>query len=451
MILAEVFMPVRPLSRRGFLAGSLSGAASLALPRSSRADSPGVVNAAVPVRKLTGGTQHHWFGYYDKLQFSPGDRHVLSNEIEFEGRSPTAEDSITVGYVDRATPLSEVGGGFQAVGRSAAFSWQQGCMLQFRPDSQGTGHGMQVVWNDREGDGYVCRIKDLAVPAGPTRTVAEPIYALAPDGKTGINADFRRINELRRGYGYDGLPDPQRDELVPKDSGVRSVNLDTGEGELIFSIADAAAIEPRQPSMDGAKHYFNHLLFSPSGERFIVLHRWRPNGGRGGRRTRMFTMNRDGSEPYVLDPSGSTSHFIWRDSEHVCAWSRPAGKPGGFYLFTDRTSEIRPVGAGVMTADGHNTYLPDPPDANWAPGDWILNDTYPTPRNGARLQTVYLYHVPTGKRTNLASFHSPPAYSGEWRCDTHPRISRDGRTVCVDSPHSEGRQLYTLDISGIVG
>ena len=47
-----------------------------------------------------------------------------------------------------------------------------------------------------------------------------------------------------------------------------------------------------------------------------------------------------------------------------------------------------------MTADGHNTYLPDPPDANWEPGEWILCDTYPTPRAGARLQTVYLYHRP---------------------------------------------------------
>ncbi|NNJ27356.1 hypothetical protein [Alienimonas chondri] len=431
-----------PLSRRSFVGGSLAGAASLALPRIGRGET-GVKNAAVPVRKLTDGPKQHWFGYYDKLQFSPDDALVLSNEIDFEGRSPTAEDSIGVGFVDRTT-----GGGYRPLGRSAAFGWQQGCMLQFRP-----GHGTEVLWNDRDGDRFVCRLDGIStdpVETGPRmRTIPEPIYTVAPDGKTGLNADFRRINDLRPGYGYAGLPDPHADELVPEESGVRSVNLDTGESELIFSIAQAAAIEPRQASMDGAKHYFNHLLYSPNGERFIVLHRWRPDGGKGGFQTRMFTVNADGSEPYVLDPSGHTSHFIWRDPDHICAWSKPAGKPWGFYLFKDRTDEVTAVGAEAMPANGHNTYLPDPPNANWAPGEWILNDTYP--QGSDRLQTVYLYHVPTDKRVNLASFHSPPAYKGEWRCDTHPRVSRDGRTVCVDSPHDGGRQLYELDISGIVG
>ena len=324
-------------------------------------------------------------------------------------------------------------------------------MLQFRPDARGLGHGTQVVWNDRDGDRFVCRVADVARRIAP-RTVTEPIYTLAPDGKTGLNADFRRINDLRPGYGYAGLPDPFAGELVPDGSGVRSVDLETGESDLIFSIADAAAIQPRQPSMDGAKHYFNHLLYNTDGSRFIVLHRWRPDGGKGGFQTRMFTVNADGTEPYVLDPSGHTSHFIWRDAGHVCAWTKPAGKPWGFYLFRDRTDEVEPVGAGVMTVNGHNTYLPHPPDAAWEPGEWVLNDTYPTPRDGARMQTVYLYNTLDGRRVDLGRFHSPPAYNGEWRCDTHPRFSRDGRTVCIDSPHGgDGRQLYALDVSGVVG
>ncbi|HEX6987608.1 MAG TPA: hypothetical protein VF170_19670, partial [Planctomycetaceae bacterium] len=138
------------------------------------------------------------------------------------------------------------------------------------------------------------------------------------------------------------------------------------------------------------------------------------------------------------------SHFIWRDPEHVCAWTKPAGKPAGFYLFRDRSREVTPVGPGVMTVNGHNTYLPF-----GETGEWILNDTYP---DKDRRQTVYLYHVPTGRRTDLGRFHSPPEYAGEWRCDTHPRSSRSGKLVCIDSPHGrEGRQLHLLDIGGVVG
>lgn len=53
-----------------------------------------------PTRQITRGPGFHWFGYYDKLQFSPDNRFVLSNKVNFEHRSPTAEDRIEVGMID---------------------------------------------------------------------------------------------------------------------------------------------------------------------------------------------------------------------------------------------------------------------------------------------------------------------------------------------------------------
>ena len=80
---------------------------------------------------------------------------------------------------------------------------------------------------------------------------------------------------------------------------------------------------------------------------------------------------------------------------------------------------------------------------------WILNDTYPT--GVRRHQTPCLYHEPTRVRHDLANFHLPIEYAGEWRRDTHPRSSKDGRCVTVDSPHAgTGRQVWLLDVSEIV-
>jgi hypothetical protein len=44
----------------------------------------------VPARPITKPPGHHWFGYYDKLEFDPQGRYVLSNRAAFEGRSPLA-------------------------------------------------------------------------------------------------------------------------------------------------------------------------------------------------------------------------------------------------------------------------------------------------------------------------------------------------------------------------
>jgi hypothetical protein len=307
----------------------------------------------------------------------------------------------------------------------------------------------EVVWNDREGDRHVCRILD--VKTKKTRTLPRPIYTLSNDGRWAITADFSRIQRMRPGYGYVGLADPCHEDLAPRESGVWKMDLDTGESELIFSLADAAAIDHNGKSLKGNWHYFNHLLINPDDSRFIVLHRWRKSTGSGanaeptgGFTTRMFTVAMDGSDRCIVDPSGYTSHFIWRDPQHICAWTRPEGMKSAFYLFKDQTREIEIVGEGVMPVNGHNTYLPGQNN------QWILNDTYP--QGPRREQTPYLFHVPTGRRVDLGHFHLPPEYQGEWRCDLHPRASNDGLTVAIDSPHGGGgRQVHLIDVREIVG
>jgi Tol biopolymer transport system component len=94
-----------------------------------------------------------------------------------------------------------------------------------------------------------------------------------------------------------------------------------------------------------------------------------------------------------------------------------------------------------MPSNGHCSYLPG--------GKWILNDTYP---DAQRNQHVYLYNVKGDRRVPLGAFYLPPEYRGEWRCDTHPRFSPDGRSVIIDSAHGgNGRQMYLIDISEIIG
>lgn len=95
-------------------------------------------------RKLTKGPKYHWFGYYDKLQFDPTGRFVLCMEVDFEGRSPTPADSVEVGMMDLADDNRWI-----TLGRSTAWCWQQGCMLQWIPGSTD-----EIIYNDRLGEGF---------------------------------------------------------------------------------------------------------------------------------------------------------------------------------------------------------------------------------------------------------------------------------------------------------
>lgn len=421
------------LNRRQFSISA--GVSALACSAWSFCDAAetGPLETFAPCRAITRGPQNHWFGYYDKREFDPSGRRVLANQVGFEGRSPTGSDQLSVGYVDTADKDT-----WHPIGTSNAWGWQQGCMLQWLGPN-----GNQILWNDRQDDSFVCRIYSTETKS--VRTLSKPIYTVSADGKFGLSADFRRIDNLRPGYGYDGLSDPNVNHRAPDDSGIWKIDLATGQETLILSLAEVASMPwPDGQTHADAWHYFNHLLISPDSERFIVLHRYRPEFDpatltyKGNFVTRMLTANVDGTDRYVLDPSGYTSHFNWKGSDAVTMWTKPAGMKNGFYDFTDRTNQFSPVGHDKMPTNGHNTFLPAPYQ------DWILNDTYPD-RNSRR-QTVYLYHVPSGRRFDLGHFPSPPTYKGEWRCDTHPRCSEDGHQVAIDSPHDGGRQVYLLQI-----
>jgi hypothetical protein len=384
-----------------------------------------------PLRAITKGPKFHWFGYYDKLQFHPTSRYVLAMQVDFEHRSPTPADTIRIGMVDLHDRDRWI-----HLGESRAWCWQQGCMLQWLPGSH-----TEVIYNDRVEGQFVSHI--LNVHSGKRRTLPGPVYAVSPDARWAVAPDFSRLADMRPGYGYCGIPDPYFHELAPDKTGIWHMDLNTGKRNLILSFRQIAAVPYKLAPWTGSKHKVNHLLVSPDGSRFIFLHRRRTSGTAnpeaGG--TRMFTSQPDGRGLCVLDPYGETSHFIWRDPRHVLAWASHPSHGFRFYLYTDQSEQVEVIGDGVMTVNGHCSYLPG--------NRWILNDTYP---DRERMQNPYLYHVASGKRYPLGHFLSPGEYKGEWRCDLHPRFDHSGHLLTIDSPHAgNGRQIYLIDVSAIAG
>lgn len=382
--------------------------------------------AVVPVRAVTAGPRHHFFGYYDKTPWDEGGRRLLALEADVIDRMPGEGDSAVTGFVDLGD-----GNTFRPIAEIHAWNLQQGCMLQWLP--RATNHS--VIFNDRDGSNVVSIILDVST--GHRRRLPRPIYSVAHSGAVAVSLNFSRLHRLRPVTGYGGADDPLAASPCPDDDGIYIMDLETGESHLIISLAQIAAYDT-QASMSTAEHWFEHLVFNPDDDRFLFLHRWR-HPGEQAFLTRLFTSNVDGSDIFCVADDEMVSHFDWRDRHHIVAWARQRQLGDRYFMFTDREPGAVIIGDGVLTADGHCTFSPD--------RQWILTDTQP---DAERMRTLILYHLATGRRIDVGRFFSPPNLVGDVRCDLHPRWNRIGNQVCIDSAHDGERQMYVLDVSELV-
>ena len=375
------------------------------------------------VTQITHGPKHHFFGYYDKWQWDESQRYLLTLEVDFADRSPRPTDVAQVCLIDVQDNCQ-----LHPISKTRAWCWQQGSMLQWVPGSPRT-----IVHNDLIGDRFVSVFVDI--DTGARRVLPRPIYTISHDGRYALSLNFARLAVTRPGYGYNGLIDQWNDELHPAEDGIYLMDLATGEHRLIVSIDQLARSNP-EASMAGVKHWVNHLLFSPDGKRFIFLHRW--DNQKGLFHTRLYTASLDGSELFCSRLQRG-SHFIWYDNTRILIWGYTEDQGYGYYLIEDQTDHMELVGKGVLTRDGH---------CNFAPGsDWFVTDEYPDANN---MRPLILYHLREKTHRVLERFYSPPEKKGELRCDLHPRWSRDGRYICIDTFCEGTRQMCLVDVGAII-
>ncbi len=87
---------------------------------------PEILDLAAPVRRLTPGRGHYFFGYYDVPAADAQGRH-LCHEVAFRDRFPTPEDVARIGLVTAGEGEPE----FEAFAETRAWNFQQGSMLQW--------------------------------------------------------------------------------------------------------------------------------------------------------------------------------------------------------------------------------------------------------------------------------------------------------------------------------
>lgn len=361
----------------------------------------------------------YYYGYYDKSPWDASNRYMIAIKVRQAYKSVAPKEPGEVVLIDTLNNNKVT-----KVGITHSWNVQQSCMAQWLgPDFK-----TRIIYNDCR-DGKYCSVIFNVMKMQEECVLPIPIYDVARDGSFALSLDFSRLHRMRPGYGYSNLPEATKGILCPDETAIWKMDIPSGKVTPLFKYTDMAAFEPDE-TMEGAEHKVNHLMISPNGKRFMVLHRWFKNGRK---HTRLVTCNIDKTEMYNLSDDVFVSHCYWKNDNEILSFLRKKESGDHYYLMNDKTQEYELFWPELNT-DGHCSYSPD--------GKWIITDTYP---NRKRLASVFLCRE-DGFCKRIARVFAPFRYDFDCRCDLHPRWSRDGSKVCIDSVHEGKRGLYIIPI-----
>ncbi len=384
-------------------------------------------------KKFSPSDGHYFFGYYDRTSWDYENSLHLALKVAQCERLPLPGETAEIGVIDRNTS--------EYTGLTTTRTWchQQGAMTLWLKHLPGC-----FIYNDLdEKSGRICA-KIYSMKDGVTGSYDRPIYAMSPDGKYGASLNFARIP--RRGYSYADAALEPNDVPDMDNDGIFLVEMETGKSELVIPYRKMIDMHPVPYALENSYIWLNHIIFNSDSSKLLFLLRhsedketfcpWY---------THMYTANLDGSNLACPLP-----HFYWKDMISHQIWGRGPNEilvdanwrdKGHEYVVFDESSEVFRAeliskGIGPMS---HLVFSPNE--------KWMLADTYP--QDG--IQKLALVKVETGELKIIGQFNhrQPATYPIDVRCDLHPRWSRDGQTITVDSIDDGKRGIYLTSLKDI--
>lgn len=374
------------------------------------------------IHKLSPNDSNHeyFFGYYDKSPWDDSGRYVLCLRAKDTWTDVAPDEPADICLID-----TEKNNKMEIIAQTRAWNVQQACMLQWL----GPDFTNEILYNDFR-DGKYCSVI-LNMKTRQERILSMPVYSVSQDGNFALTLDFSRLHRLRKGYGYANLPDHTEGQLIPDEPCIWRLDLNSDKFTPVLQYTDFVNFEHRL-EMDGAEHKVNHIMISPNGKRFMVLHRWF-NGER--KYTRLVTANIDGTDMYNLSDDDMVSHCCWKNDKEIFAFENKRDSGTGYYLMEDKTQNYQHYWP-TINYDGHPSFSPD--------GKKIVFDQYP---DGKRIAAVMVADDNRdGSVINIkAKVFAPFKYDNDTRCDLHPRWSRNGKYICFDAVFEGSRGLYYVE------
>lgn len=371
------------------------------------------------IRRLTPNDEYeYFFGYYDKTPWDADEEKLLCLRVLETTSSPAPKNTADIILIDYKT------GEIEKIAETNTWNVQQGAMLQWL----GPDYKEKIIYNDFRENQFISIIQDITT--GNQKILNEPVYSVASDGTFGLTLDFARLHRLRPGYGYGNKTDKTSGENIPNRVAIHKINFKDNTVSEVLTYKDFYNFEQRS-EMVGAEHKVNHIMINPSGNRFMVLHRWIKDSKKY---TRLITCNVDGTELFNLSDDNMVSHCYWKNDNEIIAFARKKEYGSSYFLLKDKSGDFQQLWPDI-TMDGHPNYSSE--------SDQIVIDTYP---DRTRMQKLYVLSLKEKKYKPKARVFAPFKYDNDYRCDLHPRWNRRGDKISFDATFEGKRALYELNL-----
>lgn len=402
----------------------------------------------------------YFYGYYDKSPLSIDNKMLLVHRISFDGREVKDGDVAEVGFFHLESR------DYKKIDETLAWNWQQGSHLQWMPPD----YNSRIIYNKIINNKFVSIIYNVI--SEKKDVIPFPIYSVHPNGKEALAVNYERHYWCRPGYNYQNIKNKKFNTFYHPDDGIYRIVFNGKSVKQIVSIKDIINVETEE-DMLSTDNWLEHIMYNPSGKRFMLIHRRNVNGRDI---SRVFSADStDGKDLFLYPNTKFYSHHFWKSDEELSIWTKipktgesqiskasnvvrnvniikPIIKP--FYLFLlkvipikfrreiqnipklllfkDKSYKYEVLGEECITGNGHQSFSKD--------NSIILYDTYEDKKN---YRNLFQYNLIDKKLKKIGSFYSQ--YNNTiYRCDLHPRFSFDDKLIILDSAHDLKRKILII-------
>ncbi|MFC6964808.1 hypothetical protein ACFQJ8_25165 [Halocatena marina] len=270
--------------------------------------------------------------FFETSPISPSGRYLAVTRLPVEDRLPDPGERAALAVVDLTT------GERETVGTTAGWDTQMGAHVHWGDDDT------ELFYNDLDTDTWTPYGVKLTLESGERRALDGTVYDVSDDGATLTSPDLLKTRMTQAGYGA-VVPDEMipRNDGAPENDGLYVTDTDTGETELLVSVAEIVSELDLDCSDHGPGDYYGwHSMWSPDAERLLFHLRYWPETGRQNRWvSNLVSMRADGSDLSLAMPSEP-----WQRGGHHHRWT-PNGERVTMNLSgRRRTDPVRLLPAG---------------------------------------------------------------------------------------------------------